>query len=195
MYVGGASHSLWKLGKIRKLLDQKCCEKLVHAFVTSKLDYCNSLFLGLPACKINKLQHIQNSAARLVAGRKLDRHTNMHPILKELHWLPVEERIRFKIICIVFKIVRLGGSAPGYLSELITVDQSVHNTRESIGLRLKPFSHKVHGKMTSRLYGDRAFSVCAPKLWNRLPSDLRMLVNFDVFKTNLKTYIFRTCYC
>ena len=190
----GASHSLWRISKIRKLLDQSSAEKLVHAFVTSKLDYCNSLLFGLPAYKLSKLQHIQNSAARLVTGRKRGRHIDMTSLLNDLHWLPIDERVRFKILCQIFKIVNQSEIAPKYLSELITIDRPIHNTRRSVGVRLNPFSVKHHGKQLSKTYGDRAFSVYAPKLWNSLPVDLRMIESFNLFKKSLKTFIFRQCY-
>ena len=96
-----AAHSLWRIGKLRKLLDQYATEKLIHAFVISRLDYCNSLFFGLSGYHLKKLQHIQNAAARLVVRRRIERHADMVPILQELHWLPVEFRIQFKLLSII----------------------------------------------------------------------------------------------
>ena len=186
-----ASHSLWRIGKIRHLLNKSSTEKLVHGFVTSKLDYCNSLFLGLPAYKIKKLQHIQNAAARLVTRRKLERHANMTPILKELHWLPIEQRVRFKILCIIFKLLQHSDSAPCYLTDIIQIQTSAYRTRSSAEIRLVPFLHKVHGKRTSQQYGNRAFGVAAPLLWNSLPSSLRSFTLFSRFKSNLKTFLFK----
>ena len=69
---------------------------LVHAFVTSKLDNCNALSYGLPKYKIQRLQYVLNSAARLVTlSRKLD---HLSPVLMEVHWLAVEQRVEFKIL-------------------------------------------------------------------------------------------------
>ena len=105
-----ASHALWKIGKIRNILDQSTTEKLIHAFITSRLDYCNSLLFGLPSYEIQKLQTIQNSAARLVLRtRKTDHIT---PCLYKLHWLPVKQRIEFKILCFTFTV--LNGLAPNF---------------------------------------------------------------------------------
>ena len=90
-----ASWGIYKIGEIRRLLDKASTERLVHAFVSSRLDYCNSLLAGLPISHISPLQRIQNSAARLITlSRKYD---HISPVLRSLHWLPVHSRITFKI--------------------------------------------------------------------------------------------------
>ena len=92
-----ASHSLWRIGKLRKCLDQSSTEKLIHAFVTSRLDYCNSLYFGLYNYQVQKLQHMQNAAARLVIWKRfVDSRSDMTPILFDLHWLPFKVRVEFK---------------------------------------------------------------------------------------------------
>lgn len=78
---------------IRNILDQPSTEKLVHAFVTSRLDYCDSLMHGLPAYEIRKVQLIQNPAACLITGTK--KHEKITPLLKSLHWLPIQQCIEF----------------------------------------------------------------------------------------------------
>ena len=93
-----ASSALYKIIKIGRMLDKSTTEKLVHAFVTSRLDSCNSLLLGVADSELEKLQLLQNSAARLITGtRKFDHIT---PVLYNLHWLPVEKRIEFCFLCI-----------------------------------------------------------------------------------------------
>ena len=108
-------YHLWNIGKIRKYLSQGTSEILIHAYITSKLDSCNALLYGLPNCMLNKLQSIQNTAARIVTLTKKSEHIT--PILFKLHWLPVEFRIIFKVLLLVYK--GLNSLAPGYISEML----------------------------------------------------------------------------
>ena len=110
-----AALALRRIGNIRKYLDMSNAEKLIHAFVTSKLDYCNGLLYGLPQKFIGKLQQIQNSAARIVT--RTTKSENITPILRDLHWLPVSKRIIFKLMILTFKSVNY--MAPKYLTDLL----------------------------------------------------------------------------
>ena len=107
---------------------------LVHAFVTSRVDYCNSLLYGLPASHLNKVQRVLNAAARLVC--RAPRYCRITPLLYELHWLPVRQRISFKILPFVFKAIY--GFAPTYLRELVSIKRSgnYNLTSSSDGLLL-----------------------------------------------------------
>ena len=98
-----AFYYLRNIAKIRKYINVTTAEVLVHAFINSKLDFCNSLLHGLPKYEINKLQSVQNAAARVIAC--LSKFDHISDTLKELHWLPVEQRIIFKINLICFKIL------------------------------------------------------------------------------------------
>ena len=97
-------YDLRKLRRIRRYLLQDCLVTLMHAFVTSRLDYCNSLMYGLPQCQISKLQRVQNAAAPIA--------------LRQLYWLPVVKQIQFKNLLLTFKAIH--GLSPPYTSELIT---------------------------------------------------------------------------
>ncbi|KAL9977910.1 hypothetical protein ACROYT_G015373 [Oculina patagonica] len=117
-----ASLALRNIGRVRKYISQSSTERLVHAFITSKLDYCNSLLYGLPSTELQKLQRIQNTAARLVVKAKRTDHIS--PILQQLHWLPVSECISFKILLFTYKA--MNGYAPSYIVDLL--DQYILDT-------------------------------------------------------------------
>jgi exonuclease III len=172
------------ISRIRQYLTQDATERLIHAFISSKLDYLNSLLIGLPRYLINRLQRIQNIAARIVTrARKYDSITI---VLESLHWLPMEYRIQYKIALLTFKA--LNELAPSYLSELITAYKPARSLRSSSNNLLEePAVRTVR-------YGERSFFYCAPKLWNTLPNHLRLCTDLDVFKADLKTFLFRKAY-
>ena len=123
-----AFYYIYNMRRIRKYLSRSVTESLVHAFITSRIDYCNSLLYGLPNSHIMKLQRIQNAAARLVTGTL--RFCHVTPLLFHLHWLPISYRIKFKILLLSFKC--LYGQAPNYLIDLITIKkQSRYSVRSS----------------------------------------------------------------
>ena len=97
-----ATNSIRSIGRIRKYLTKENLKLLVNALVISRLDYCNSILYGLPKQELDKLQRIQNTAARLITGTKHYEH--IKPALRELHWLPIESRIIFKLLLITFKL-------------------------------------------------------------------------------------------
>jgi hypothetical protein len=174
-----ANFALRKIGQVRKFLDQGSAERLVHAFVSSRLDCCNSILYGLPDYEIAKLQHVQNTAARLVACVRKREHIT--PILHQLHWLPVRKRIEFKILLITYKA--LNGLAPDYISDLISVHKPSRSLRSGAKYLLSPIK-------TSTVYGSRSFAAAAPTLWNELPMHIKCAVSVDIFKSSLKTYLF-----
>ena len=122
-----ASFALHKLGMVRTFLDLKTTKKLVHALVMCHVDYCNSLLYNMPDSQLNRLQVIQNSAARLITRTK--KYTHITPVLKQLHWLPVKSRITFKIILITFQC--LNSMAPDYLNDSLTKYTPSRNLRSA----------------------------------------------------------------
>ena len=102
---------LRQLRLVRSSLTSDTAKTLVHAFVNSRIDYCNSMLYGVSDGLLKKLQAVQNAAARVVTGaRKFDHVT---PVLRDLHWLPVRQRIKYKLAMTVYKC--LHGLAPTYL--------------------------------------------------------------------------------
>ena len=116
-------YHLRNIAKIRKYLSEDTSQILVHAFISSKLDNCNSLLYGLPKHLLNRLRLIQNTAARIVTLSK--RFDHITPILFKLHWLPLNYRIHFKMLLLVYKC--LNGLAPTYLSDLLRYTKMVHD--------------------------------------------------------------------
>ena len=173
-----------KIGKLRRFLDQANTERLVHAFVTTHLDYCNSLYVNLPQTHIAPLQRIQNTAARLVSRTKKSDHIT--PVLRSLHWLPMVQRIQFKVLTITYKVKH--GLAPKYISELLVPKNPSRVLRSSSSIHLQ-FSP---GPIPRTRYGSRAFAVAAPQLWNKLPLHIRSSPSLDTFKTLLKTHLMRS---
>ena len=173
-----SSFHIRNISRIRKYLNQSAAEQIIHAFVTSRLDNGNALFYGLPQNQISRLQHIQNTAARVVTLSRKSCHIT--PILKELHWLPVSQRIVFKLMLIVHKSVN--NIAPIYISELLKVYTPSRNLRSSNMSLLKEPTSK-------RTWGDRSFSVAAPRLWNHLPTKVKSCHSITRFKSLLKTHL------
>ena len=103
---------LRNISKIRNFLTSDTTKTVVHAFVTSKLDYCNSLLYGQPKYVLKRLQYVQNCATRLI--HQSQKYDHVTPLLINLHWFPVEQRIKFKILVITFK--SLHRQAPQYIN-------------------------------------------------------------------------------
>jgi len=180
----GAYLQLRNIGKLRSYFDQASLECVVHAFISSKLDYCNSLLVGLPLSLLHRLQSIQNTAARILTGTP--KHAHITPVLRDLHWLPVGKRILYKTLLLVFKA--LHHLAPVYIQELIVEHRPSRNLRSSNQrLLVVPYT-------SSSLVQSRAFSVVGPRLWNDLPYDIRIEQSIELFKTKLKTFLFRDFY-
>ena len=143
------------------------------------------ILYGLPKYQIQRLQSVQNCAARLV--KRYPKFGHISPLLFELHWLPVEHRIVFKILLLVFK--SLNNLAPSYISDLLTP------YIPSRSLRPSNQSLLVVPRSIQKSYGDRAFAVAAPRLWNALPISMRQPgFSLAAFKKCLKTYLFKNAF-
>ena len=166
------------IGRIRIVLSRKHTEMLVHAVISSRLDYCNSLFFNMNKSNMYKLQKVQNAAARLVTRtRKRD---SVSGVIKELHWLKVESRIIFKLLLIVHKCV--WGLCSANISNKSKYKK--HNCRPNDYLLLE--TRKVQTK-----YGKRTFEYAGPRLWNALPLEVRTEEKRECFKKRIKTMLFK----
>ena len=171
------------IGRLRNAVDQKTCELLFNSLVTSRIDYCNTLFWQLPLSQVNRLQKIQNICARIVTRSRC--RESISPILKDLHWLPVAKRIRYKILLMVYKAI-MTDSSPLYLVELFAQYSPTRALRSAAENQL------VVPKSQLKTFGDRAISHSAPYHWNKIPKPLRNVPrnNTTTFKRQLKTTLF-----
>ena len=159
-------------------LTSECTEKLIHAFIASRLDCCNSLLYGVPDHHMQKLQCVMNASTRLIFCAP--KHCHITPLLQQLHRLPILLRIEFEILLITFKVLQ--GIAPKYLIDLISgLPPSRYDLqRNNKGILLstpKRFSY----------VGDRSFIVAAPRLSNSLPIDIRSACT--------KIFLFSKAFC
>ena len=179
-------YQLRRLRSIRRHLGRDVTHRLVCAFVFSRLDYCNALFAGLPVSTLAPLQRVENAAARFVLDLKWSEHITS--ALKQLHWLPIKQRICYKLSTIVHKC--LHQQAPDYLSELFTFTADIQSR---CSLR-SASDGKLAIPRTRIQFGDRAFSVAGARQWNSLPVELRNIDDFGLFKAKLKTHLFKLTY-
>lgn len=176
---------LHKIGSIRNFLSREATKTLVTSLVLSRLDYCNSLLAGVSADKIKKLQLLQNNAARMIAKQRKSCHIT--PILKELHWLPVKERICYKLALTCFKC--LNEQAPMYLEELLHFYKPKRLLRSSKSSKILEIPTRNY-----KLYGHRCFHLTGPRTWNMLPDSLRSDESLDHFKKHLKSFLFSSAF-
>ena len=155
----------------------------MNAYVTSRLDYCSSLLFGVNKALIAKLQRVQNMAARVI--KRTSKYDHITPVLKELHWLPLEQRIVFRILVHTFK--GLYGKAPPYICDMVSFLEFTRARRSSSQYMLK-------ANLVKTKYGTRAFKNNSALLWNRLPLEIRSCTSQTVFKKLLKTHLFKQAY-
>ena len=178
-----AFYHLHNIRRIRKYSSQDAAETLIHSFITSRVDYFNGLLHGLSAYQLQKLQKMQNAAARLIFMERKYCHITS---LKKLHWLPIKYRIQFKILLITFKAIH--GLAPSYIVDLICVKplDTRYSLRSTKGLLLEHPKCKTYVTL-----GDRAFKAAVPTLWNEVPIHIRNSKSLSSCKNLLKTHLFK----
>jgi hypothetical protein len=175
-------HSIRLLRQIRSSLDLKTAILVANSLTSSNLDYCNSLYHSLPNSSLHRLQLVQNSLARAVLDLKF--HDHISPALHTLHWLPIHQRIKFKICLLTYK--SLHNDAPPYLSNLLNPYNPPRTLRSSnTSLLSIPLMKSCSGR--------RSFSYSAPSLWNSLPLHVRLSPTLLSFRASLKTHLY-PCY-
>ena len=147
--------------------------------VSSKLYYCNSILYNIPNREINKEQSVQNCLARVVT--RSPRFCSVTPLLKSLHWLPVQFRIKHKICTLSYKVIH--SCQPVYLHNLLKPLNITRNLRSSDDDQL------VVPRVSTRM-GGGAFSAAAPQLWNCIPLEIKKSKSAQSFRQKLKTLYF-----
>ena len=152
---------LLRLASIRRILTSTATATQVSAFVSSRVDYCNSLLFGSTHDVTSHLQRIQNYAARVIL--RFPKSSNITTHLKSLHWLPVKVRSTYKIACLCYHCH--SSTAPAYVADMLQKKPSHASNTDSSSYTMPLLNRPAHGKAT---LGDRSFSI-----WNSIPNDAR----------------------
>jgi hypothetical protein len=179
-------YHLRRLRQIRRRVGEDVTARLVQAFITSRLDYCNSVLAGLPRSSLDRLQRVQNAAAQLIF--QLGPQDHVIPSLIQLHWLPVQYRVQFKLCSFMHSIHN--GRSPAYLTDIVQAT-STRSTRS--GLRSAGTTNYILPRLRTK-FGEQAFSHAGPAAWNALPPGLRNIIVSTSFKRQLKTHFFKIAY-
>ena len=172
---------LRQIGRIRPYLTEFACKNAIQSLVISRLDGCNAILNGISVSQLNRLQVIQNKAARVIA--RINPREHITPVLRELHWLPVRSRIAYKTVMYVFKCLR--GFGPAYMRDLLQLYERPRGMRT---LQRGPILKVPRVKSS---FGERSFMYAAAKTWNSLPVEVREADSLPTFKRLLKTCYFR----
>ena len=183
--IRAVNHEFRQIGSIRRFLSIEATKTLVSAHILSRLDYCNGILINSTQDTIQRLQKLQYNAARLIL--RVPRREHMTPHLFKLHWLPVDARIKYKIACLSYRAFH--GVGPVYLSDLVQIHVPARVTRSaSDKFTLEP------RRVITKSFGERAFYYAAPEVWNSLPLLIRSIEDESVFRSALKTHLFRKAY-
>ena len=171
------------LRRVRDSLPDDVAKTVASSIVTSRLDYCNSLYYNMSSANVAKLQRVQNTLARVVLRQRKSDHIS--PSLVRLHWLPVKHRITFKVATLTFKL--LHSHQPAYLYELINIYTPVRDLRSSNQRFLQQSKSRT-------VAGSRAFRHSSVTIWNSLPQHIRDTSTVENFRRKLKTHLFSVAF-
>ena len=177
--------------RVRCHLSKPIATVLANALVSSRLDYCNSIFYSLHNYDLKRLQSIQNALCCIVC--KVPHFSHITPFLRELHWLPIKSRICFKTNLLTFKAIHT--NKPPYLKNHLNQFRSNYNTRrsnpDSKVLATINYDRNIYHSYTHLKH---SFGYAAPRLWNELPFNVRSSPTLAVFRNRLKTHVFHLAY-
>jgi len=182
--VSACFASLRQIRSIRRSITRPVLQSLVAALTLTRLDYGCSTLAGLPARQLNRLQAVLNAAARLVYSARKSEHVS--PLLRDLHWLRVPQRIEFRLAVLGYRC--LNGTAPRYLADEF---QRVADIASCSRLRSASTETLRVPWSTHKTIGDRAFPVAAARVWNGLPPRVTTQPSLLAFRRALKTELFK----
>ncbi len=169
--------------EIRKCITEEGAKTMILTMITSGLDYCNSLYYGLPHCRLEKLYCVQKSAGRLIT--LTGKYEHITPAFIALHWLPIKQRCEFKILLLTYKC--FNGLARAYLEELLHKRPECGSRRDNGNLLIVPKVNRV-------TFGGIAFKRALHDHWNSIPPSLRKSKTVDIFKSGLKIPLFQRAF-
>jgi len=179
-------HQLRRIRQVRRHVGQDFAQQLVSSFILSRIDYCNSLLSCLPRSTIQPLQRVMNAAARVIMNLWLRDHVK--PALKQLYWLPVEQRITYKL-CLFMHHIH-AKRAPEYLPDCVSTVSALGGRYR---LRSTGSADYVLPRTRTKCR-ERGFSYCGQAAWNTLPSNLHDIRDIDKFRKRLKSVLFDRAY-
>ena len=167
------------LRHIRSYLDLESSKYIACAILSSRLDYANSCLSGISSYNIHRLQRVQNCLARVVQPT----HSAIpsHSLLASLHWLPISQRVTFKLAGLVYR--SLHDTSPTYLSSLLQTYAPIRSLRSSS-------AHLLVEPRISTTLASRGFRSAGPRIWNSLPNHIKLAPSFFSFRSKLKTHLF-----
>ena len=168
-----------KIYSIRDTVDSDVLIELVRVMIISRLDYCNSLYYGLLAVLHGKLQRIMNCACMLIF--RLSTGTPTSRLIKQLHWLPVQKRLQFKILLFGHRLIHHPQRVPVYLSSLVSRNDKITRNQYIYNLQIL---------VTKTNFGKRSFSHAIPHEWNRLPFELKLIPDELTCRKKMETFLF-----
>jgi hypothetical protein len=171
-------HQIRNIGRTRSYITENACKTLICSLVTSRLDYFNALLYVIPASVIQRLQKIQNTAARVVTRRKKDDHIT--PTLETLQWLPIHYRVQYKVLLYVYKALKQ--EAPLYLEDFVNIYKPARSLRSENNTTL------ITPIVRTKSYGERRFDKASASLWNDFSNELRNVESVNVFEKNLDSF-------
>ena len=176
---------LINMWRIASKLNRKQKTLLVNTLIHSRVDYCNALLLGLREADMKRLQILQNSATRFIHGQRSRR--GVTELRKKSHFLPVKRRIEYKVCLMAYNA--LNERAPIYMTEMLKKRKPKFKR-----LRVDEDETRLEEYHCKYKVTEKAFSIAAPKIWNRLPKAIRNSDSVVTFKKHLKTYLFGLAY-